>query len=746
MTQTDNTTVGPILLFLQNRLANESKMIDGEEEPDISRMLGSGVDIDGDGDFDPTSLLSQPIDFNESIDELDINIHEETGENVFNDPMEIGHDTPASESERRERFFRTASPDSRATASRRQDQASPRIHSPRDYDPPPYPDENRASRGKPRQSGTTTERIAEVQQRIRQVQQQIQENMDGDLGMDNRQHPFPQEPGYPRHGDQEHATAMASLQRVGSGFSTDLESLDNDSLQTMYQSLTNKSVGSGGNGSSPNNYPRDRYYDIHRRDRFLPRDSPRHERPRSYNGMPSSMRGRDDAYGHSRRRSHQEHLQQHHRGPPGNNNANGYGPQERRHPNMHPMEHVLGGMSRSLHKSNNRMPQQQGPPPHGQPRSQSYNGMNSINNGIIPRRGIQSMSESLNGAANALRIDASRNGMNPSKNVMDYSANRGIQSMSASLGGMQNMHDSYNANPNGMLLNNNMPRQRGIQSMSASLNGMKQISQPMNGMQGGYIGPESMNQKWNVMERKHDGGNVRQSQQRSMNPMSASQNGMPNLNNSNRGEEFPTQHGGNPLQGLSQSLNSTASAHYDGHHPSMQNRMNNIPMQMNNSNNMGMMGRSNNATGRSMNGSMNASNNKVPSASLLNQASNLANLANRGANIHPSMVQGTGGSDTTKLSQKLMDAMKRTASSRKLIKDFNIVDLLRGGLNTRSSSLSPTSKHKNVIKAKRKASRQSYTKSKSEATASREFVKAQTQQEHDKPQEQLWSLPQAVPV
>jgi len=48
------------------------------------------------------------------------------------------------------------------------------------------------------------------------------------------------------------ASAMASQQRFGgNGFSTDLGHLDSHSLQMMYQSLTNKSVGSGEGGISP---------------------------------------------------------------------------------------------------------------------------------------------------------------------------------------------------------------------------------------------------------------------------------------------------------------------------------------------------------------------------------------------------------------------------------------------------------------------------------------------------------------
>lgn len=47
------------------------------------------------------------------------------------------------------------------------------------------------------------------------------------------------------------ANTMASQQRFGTGFSTELGHLDNHSLQMMYQSLTNKSVSSGESGISP---------------------------------------------------------------------------------------------------------------------------------------------------------------------------------------------------------------------------------------------------------------------------------------------------------------------------------------------------------------------------------------------------------------------------------------------------------------------------------------------------------------
>ena len=309
-------------------------------------------------------------------------------------------------------------------------------------------------------------------------------------------------------------------------------------------------------------------------------------------------------------------------------------------PHRHPMHHSHNGSPGYPRGS---------PPPHGPPMARSYNGSNT------PRRGIQSMSDSLNGVANA-PINRSRNGM-------DHSTDgRGIQSMSASLQGMQN---------------SNMIGRRGIQSMSASLNGM---SQSMNSVQGGYGGPGSMNRSMNGMHPP---------QHRGMNTMSSSKNG-------------------HPLQGMSQSLN--------GPPPSLQ-------MKMDDSTNMGMMNRSNNGMGRSMNESNNGLNRtRVPSALLLDQVSNLANLPSRGSN--PAMMQSPDGEDTTKLSRKLMEAMKRTASSRKLIRELNIAAMLRGDMKS--------SKQKTVVKAKRNASRQSYTKSQSEAAASREFIKAQQKEQEQK--------------
>lgn len=805
-------------------------MVSVEDDPDLSRMLRAGVDLDDDGDFDPTNLLSQPINFDEDIDELGITIDEDSGDNAYLEPVHNGGDGAVLDGERnnesyydqdsksnnevddhRQKFFRAPSPDHHRQQRGRYNHGKnegvgdmnknmQQRRSSHEYDDPPYNrNRNINSRGNSTSEHSrnrvprNSERIAEVQHKIRQVQQQIHENMDGDQNtgremMGDRQHSYRQEPGYSQHQDQEQ----------------------------MYS----------------DNYPDEPYHNGDPRDRFSPpRDSSRHGRHRSYNGMPRSMRGGADRYdgdqpGLHQRRSHQQPLhQQHqhreqpmmshsqrgmhsHNNPRGNDHDDGYGPQDRHHPmgrnqpsdgitqslydgppqidnsgqggfrdgpGVMQQQHVLGGMSQSLngmgsHRNNvsNNMDN-----PIVRQMSQSFNSgmpnmnMNASNNGNMPRRGIQSMSDSLNGMSNPPRMDPSNNGMDRSANGI-RSNNRGIQSMSASLNGMQNMNNSTNNNQNAMMNNVMMAQQhqhqeRGIQSMSASLNGMQQMnaeqnmSQSTNGMQGVYGsqqpgGPESMGMPMNRsmngmqnMQHNHDGGNFR-NQHRSMNPMSASQNAMPNMNNINQGGGFPPQQrqqqgGSHPLQGMSQSLNGAPNAPYDGvgHHESMSNHMNSMPgdhgMQINNSN-MSMMNRSNNM-GSSMNGTMNGNlngsknggpmlnNSNIPSASLLNQVSNLANLPNRGGGainidlMH--QIQG-GGIDPTKMT-KFMEAMKRTASSRKLIRDLNIGAMLRGDLKSPASS----NKNKSVVKAKRKSGRQSYTNSQSEAAASREFLKAQKQ-------------------
>lgn len=770
-------------------------MVTAEDDPDLSSMLRAGVDLDDDGDFDPTNLLSQPINFAESIDELDISIDEDSGDNVYLEPMpnvvgdgavsnvernnEIYYDQNSKSNnevdDHRQKYFRAPSPDHHRQQRGRYNHGQNEGVGDMNNGPPYNRNRNINSRGssssehprnrvpgvKHREVGRNTDRIAEVQQKIRQVQQQFHENMDGNhhtgremLG--DRQHSYRQEPGYSQHQDQEQ----------------------------MYS----------------DNYPDGPYHNGDPRDRFSPpRDSSRHESHQSYNGMPRSMRGGADRYegdhsGVHQRRSHQQPLHQQHqhreqpimshsqRGmhshntPRDNDHGDGYGPQDRHHPMRRNQpydeppqidnngqggfrdapgvmqQHVLEGTSQSLNGMGSRGSNVSNNMENSMTRqiSQSFNSgmpnmnMNASNNGNMPRRGIQSMSDSLNGISNQPRMDPSNNGidrstnvMNRSRNGMDSSINRGIQSMSASINGIQN------TNSNVMMARQHQNQQRGIQSMSASLNGMQQMnaeqnmSQSTNGMQGVYGsqqpgGPKPMGMPMNRsingmqnMQHNCDGGNFRYQQ---------SQNGMPNMNNSNQGGGFPPQqrhqHGGShPLQGMSQSLNGAPNAPYGmpGDHE----------MQINNNNNMSMMNRSNNM-GSNMNSSMNSNlngsknggpilnNSTVPSASLLNQVSNLANLPNRGGGaINTDMMQQLqgGGIDPTKMT-KFMEAMKRTASSRKLIRDLNIGAMLRGDLKSPASSI----KSKSVVKAKRKSGRQSYTKTQSEAAASREFLKAQTQE------------------
>ena len=204
--------------------------------------------------------------------------------------------------------------------------------------------------------------------------------------------------------------------------------------------------------------------------------------------------------------------------------------------------------------------------------------------------------------------------------------------------------------------------------------------------------------------------------------------GMQNMNNGNI-PRLGIQSMSASLNGIQQ-MNSNYKNHLEGHKQQqlgiqsmsaslngMQQSMNGAPMNrsMNGMNSMSASqnGMSNmNNMNRSMNGSINGF--KVTSTPLLEQVSNLASLANT-----PNQM---GGHDM--LSKSLMEAMKRTASSRKLIKDLNITAMLQGDLK------SPTSmKTKSVVKAKRNAGRLSYTKSKSEATASREFLKSKNQVE-----------------
>lgn len=350
--------------------------------------------------------------------------------------------------------------------------------------------------------------------------------------------------------------------------------------------------------------------------------------------------------------------------------------------------------------------------------------MNESNNGNMPRRGIQSMSDSLNGMDGSVNgMNRSVNGMNSSRNGMDRV---GIQSMSASLNGMQHMNNGP-INSNMVARQQQHQQQRGIQSMSASLNGMQQasMSHSMNGMEGGYAGPHHpMNRSMNGMQNMqnvYDGGDYRQ--HHGMGQMSVSQNGMPQMKGQVVGGYPPQQQqGGHPLRGMSESLNSAPNGPYGGGHRRTVSGDHGKQM------NSHMMNRSNhmvNAMSVSMNGMMNRSNNgsmlnnsNVPSAPLLNQVSNLANLPNRGSHGPSNSTDGRGP-ETSELSLKLMEAMKRTASSRKMIRELNISAMLRNDLKSRG-----TPKSKSVVKAKR-----NYTKKKLDTAASRDLRKTQIEQE-----------------
>eukprot|EP00536_Pseudo-nitzschia_multiseries_P007785 jgi/Psemu1/305219/fgenesh1_kg.187_\ len=254
--------------------------------------------------------------------------------------------------------------------------------------------------------------------------------------------------------------------------------------------------------------------------------------------------------------------------------------------------------------------------------------MNSSNNGRMQaRRGIQSMSDSLNGISNGTHsadqhkktnsqpnmMDRSNNEVLPQQNTMDRSNNRsmqqqrGIQSMSESLNGIQNANNGINTNRNNAMNNNNVSSQHqmGIQPISRSHNGPQQgssgrmMSRSLNGMaenggSGGFRrqhqghhqhhrGPpsdgmqmsSSLNGVQNMQQNYNDGGYRRHPQDGMR-----SQNDVPKLNG-NHNETGPHQPRGgqNALQGMSQSLNGaqrTDYGHFSHQHPSAPNQLTNM--------------------------------------------------------------------------------------------------------------------------------------------------------------------------
>mmetsp|Transcript_23640 Transcript_23640/g.65593 ORF Transcript_23640/g.65593 Transcript_23640/m.65593 type:complete len:1018 (-) Transcript_23640:185-3238(-) len=537
-------------------------------------------------------------------------------------------------------------------------------------------------------------------------------------------------------------------------------------------------------------------------DRMHPMDSmrrghPSHPMAHSPNNVPPfSNNSRVEFGGRSGGMQQQQHvvggMSRSLNGIPGHsNNKMGNGPTMQQHGRSQDMP---SRMSRSLNGS-----------PLGR-RMQSMN-MNNSNGVMRARMGIQSMSDSLNGMSNGTQpidrhnknnslpsmMERSNNGIMQQQNMMDASNNRsmqpqrGIQSMSNSLNGIQNSNNGSDGNRNNLMTNNSISPQhsRGVQSMARSLNGAQQgssgrrMSRSLNGMpdaegnsdfrrhhQGHHPQAQGMEMSRSLngmqnMQQNYNDGTYRHHQQDGMNrsnPMSASQNGMPNMNGSqdDYGQQQP-RGGQNALRGMSQSLNGAQNNSYThfNHHQPAPDQMNNIT----GNRDKHTVIHGSNEMPQSNNMSMNASNNgpvlnnsNVPSAPLLNQVSNLANLPNRGGGNSPRTMQQPqgqapmaednpespseqGGNGTSKMGNPmaLAQATMRSASSRKMIKELglSLVKLQRdAGSGGQSKSSSSSSTKPTVVKAKRNSGRESYSSLKMEATVREHArqIKVQKQQ------------------
>ena len=425
--------------------------------------------------------------------------------------------------------------------------------------------------------------------------------------------------------------------------------------------------------------------------------------------------------------------------------------------------------------------------------SNQPNMMDRSNSGNMPQQNMMNRSNSGSMPQQSM-MDRSNSGTMPQQNMMDRSNNgsmpqqRGIQSMSDSLNGVRNTNNGNNTDQNSMMNSNSIvsQQQRGVQSISRSTNGLQQgisgqmMSQSRNGMpisgengnsrgqHHGYhqqqIGAHSMGMQMSrslngtqTMQQNYNEGGflLHQVGTNRVNPMSSvARNEMTNMNAmQGRCDDYgPHQPraGQNALQGMSQSLNGAQNTNFGkfGHRRSMSNQMNsmsrNRDMHMNNSNSNMMPGSNGMPNNNSL--SMTASNNggpvlnnsNVPSAPLLNQVSNLANLPNRGGGNSPAMTQqqqgavaseedyleedseqeGNGNSKTGN-PMALAEATMRSASSRKMIRELglSLVKLQRnagdGGGQSKTSSSSNSKQ--TVVKAKRKSGRESYTKLHSDA-------------------------------
>ncbi|VEU36154.1 unnamed protein product [Pseudo-nitzschia multistriata] len=488
----------------------------------------------------------------------------------------------------------------------------------------------------------------------------------------------------------------------------------------------------------------------------------------------------DNFGGHGRSMRHQQQvvggMSQSLNGIPGHSNNNMVN-NSRMHQHTHPQNMRLR-MSRSLNGSlSGRMQNQSmnGSNNGGITSRMGIQSMSDSLNGIAG--GKQGMDNHVKTNSQHDMMDRSNNGRLPQQNMMDRSndgnmtQHRSIHSMSNSLNGIQNTNDGNISNQNGARNGNNiLSNRRGIQSLSRSLNGLsseQMMSQSVNGIprsggNGGFEGhhqghrqehrgshstggqmSRSLNGPQNI-EQNYYAGSFRQHQggMNRMNQTSGPPSDMAHMNGNQASRNDYGPHnlrgGQTALQGMSQSLNGAHNVNLDnfGHRQSLPNKMNESrekrDIEMNNNNNI-MRG----STGMGMNprdiGSPVLNNSSVPSAPLLNQVSNLAKLPNRGSN--PGMMQQLhgapstanekvevateqGGNGTSKRGNPmaLAEATMRSASSRKMIREFglSLVKLQSNGRG-QSKSFSSSNSKETVVKAKRKSGRESYTMLQSEA-------------------------------
>lgn len=410
--------------------------------------------------------------------------------------------------------------------------------------------------------------------------------------------------------------------------------------------------------------------------------------------------------------------------------------------------------------------------------SNQANIMDRSNSGKVPQQSMMDRSNSGSMPQQSI-MNRSNSGSTPQQSMMDRSNNgsipqqRGIQSMSDSLNGVRNMNNGNSTGQNSMMNSNSMvsQQQRGIQPMSRSTNSLQQgssgqiASQSRNGMlisgengnfRGQHHGYHQQQRGLHSMEIQMSRSlNGSQTMQQNYNEGGFQQHQVgtncmkPRNSTQGRSDDYGPQQprgGQNTLQGMSQSLNGAQNTNFGkfGHRQSMSHQMNsmsrNRDIRMNNSNNNMIPGSNVMPNNNSM--SMTASNNggpvlnnsSVPSAPLLNQVSNLANLPNRGGGNSPGMTQQQQGEVATeedKLEDSeleengtsktgnpmaLAEATMRSASSRKMIRELglSLVKLQRNAGNGGESKTSSYSKP-TAVKAKRKSGRESYTKLHSDA-------------------------------